>query len=162
MIARPIWYTKRILLRQFKEAASMAQVLIVERDDAIRETIRYVLEEAGHTVLEFRSHAEALAFLRRSSSCYVVLFDRGVGNCDPAFVAAIAGDEMLSTRHAYICLTTTPGYLRSAESGVFERLAIPTLTKPFDINDLEEAVRQSALLCRLVPSQETAKPAGTK
>lgn len=138
----------------------MAQVLIVERDDAIRETIRYVLEEEAHTVLEFRSHAEALAFLRGSSSCYVVLFDRGVqGNCDPAFVAAIASDTMLSTRHAYICLTTTPQYLRSAEkSGVFERLAIPTLAKPFDINDLEEAVRQSALLCRLMSSQQAADP----
>ena len=137
----------------------MAQVLIVERDDAIRETIRYVLEEEAHIVLEFRSHAEALAFLRRSSSCFVVLFDRDVqGNCDPAFVAAIASDTTLSTRHAYICLTTTPQYLRSTESGVFERLAIPTLSKPFDINDLEEAVRQSALLCRLVPLQQAADP----
>ncbi|HEX8033943.1 MAG TPA: response regulator [Ktedonobacterales bacterium] len=140
----------------------MAQVLIVESDEAIRETIRYILEDAGHIVIEIRSHAEALAFLRRSSSCHVVLFDRGVQeNCDLAFVAAISRDEVLSTRHAYICLTTTPEYLRSAESGVYERLAIPTLAKPFDINDLEEAVRQSALLCRLMPSQQTVEPTGT-
>lgn len=137
----------------------MAQVLIVESDEAIRETIRYILEEAGHIVLELPTSADALAFLRTSSSCYVVLFDRGMpGNCDAAFVAAITGDEQLSIRHAYICLTTAPLQIRSAESGVFERLAIPVLAKPFDITDLEEAVRQSALLCRLIPSQQTEEP----
>lgn len=140
----------------------MAQVVIVESDTAIRETMRYVLEEAGHTVLDFRAAAEAVAFLRGSSSCYVVLFDKGVpGSCDAAFVAAITGDRLLSTRHAYVCLTTAPVHLRAAESGVFERLAIPTLAKPFDITDLEEAVRRSELLCRLLPSQQLAEPTVT-
>jgi DNA-binding NtrC family response regulator len=137
----------------------MTQVVIVESDDAIRETIRYVLEEAGHTILEFRSPAEAVAFLRGSSSCYVVLFDRGVpGNSGAAFAEAITRDKLLPTRHAYICLTTTPQHLRSVESSIFERLAIPTLAKPFDINDLEEAVKRSELLCRLIPTQQAAEP----
>lgn len=140
----------------------MAQIVIVESDHAIRETIRYVLEEAGHSVLEFRASSEAIAFLRGSSSCYVVLFDRGMpGKCDAAFVTAIVSDELLSTHHAYICLTTVPSHLRLAESGVFERLAIPTLAKPFDIADLEEAVRQSELLCRLMPPKQAAGPTVT-
>lgn len=139
----------------------MAQILIVDGDDAISETMRYVLEEAGHSVLELPDYAQALAFLRSSSSCYVVLFDRGVpGRHDSAFLAAITEDEVLSRRHAYICLSTTPLHLRSVEHDIFDRLAIPIIAKPFNIADLEEAVRRSAWLCTLIvsPQGQIAEP----
>ena len=141
----------------------MAQVLIVDGDNAISETMRYVLEEAGHTVLELPDHAQALAFLRSSSSCYVVVFDSGVpGRHDSAFVVALIEDEMLSRHHAYICLSTIPLHLRSVEHNIFDRLAIPIITKPFNIEELEEAVRQSARLCELTsPQEQIAEPTDT-
>lgn len=142
----------------------MVQVLIVDGDDAISETMRYVLEEAGHSVLELPNYTKALAFLRSSPSCCVVIFDRGVpGRYGSAFVAAITGDEMLSRQHAYICLSTSPSHLRSVENDIFDRLAIPIIAKPFDIEGLEEAVRQSAQLCKLIgPGQQVQEPTRTR
>jgi DNA-binding NtrC family response regulator len=135
----------------------MVQVLIVDGDDAISETMRDILEEAGHSVLQLADCAEALAFLSASRSCCVVLFDWGVpGVCNTAFFEAIVGDEMLFTRHAYICMTTDPLYLSHAERTIFDRLAIPIVAKPFDIGDLEDAVRQSARLCKLLSPQRAA------
>lgn len=140
----------------------MAQVLIVDGDEAISETMRYILEEAGHSVLEMPDYAEALAHLRTAPSCCVVLFDRSMRwEYDTAFVAAITGDERLATRHAYICLTTAPLYLKTAEMSVFDRLAIPVVAKPFDIDDLEEVVRRSAQICALVSSPQVMETCGT-
>lgn len=141
----------------------MAQVVIVDGDDAISETMRYILEEAGHSVLEMPDDVNALAYLRSSPSCCVVLFDRGVpGWYDSAFVAAITGNEVLFRRHAYICLSTVPAHLRSYESRRFDRLAIPVIAKPFDIADLEEAVRQSAQMCGVMsPLEQITERTGT-
>lgn len=140
----------------------MAQVLIVDGDDAISETMRYILEEAGHTVLALPDYAKALAFLRSSSSCCVVLFDRGApGWNDSAFIDTITSDEMLLRRHAYICLSTTPAHLRSVESKIFDRLAIPIMAKPFDIADLEAAVSQAAQICVVItPVEQIAERSG--
>lgn len=136
----------------------MVQVLIVDGDNAISETLRDILEEAGHSVLQLADRARALAFLSASPSCCVVLFDRGVpGVCSTPFFEAIVGDEMLLARHAYICMTTDPLYLSSAERAIFNRLAIPIVAKPFDIRDLEEAVRQSARLCKLMSLQQAVR-----
>ncbi len=141
----------------------MAQVLIVDGDDAISETMRYILEEAGHSVLEMPDTAKAMAYLRSSSSCCVVLFDRGApGWYDSAFVATIISDEMLLRRHSYICLSTTPAHLRSVESSIFEHLGIPIMAKPFDIADLEAAVSQAAQVCVVSsPVEQIAEHSGT-
>ena len=60
---------------QSQEHAQLAPLLIVDDDEAIRDTIRVLLEGAGYTVSEASTGKEALVLLRESSEPYVVLLD---------------------------------------------------------------------------------------
>lgn len=53
----------------------MAQVLIVDDDQTLRNLLRGVLEEEGYQVTEAAEGATALDFLRRSPHRFVVLLD---------------------------------------------------------------------------------------
>jgi len=52
-----------------------AQVLVVEDDTSVRETVRDVLEDEGYTVGEAANGREALAWLRANPAPRLVLLD---------------------------------------------------------------------------------------
>src|SRR6516165_4584281 len=58
-----------------RRRAIVTQVLVVDDDDAIRETLRSVLEDAGYTVVEDHDGLAAVQRLRRSRTPMVVLLD---------------------------------------------------------------------------------------
>src|SRR5262245_58413653 len=58
-----------------KEVRAMTRVLLVDDDQAIRETLRFALEDAGYQVLEAADGIAALQALRATPTGMVVLLD---------------------------------------------------------------------------------------
>ncbi|HEV7126733.1 MAG TPA: response regulator [Ktedonobacterales bacterium] len=123
----------------------MVQLLVIDRDDAIRETLVNLFEDAGYAVVAAASAAAALAFLRSHPDRVVVLFDAGVpGRESDGFFSAVAANGELARRHAYLCMTTNQEKLPPDLRAMLRSWAIPILSKPFDIESLLTAVAEAA------------------
>jgi CheY-like chemotaxis protein len=119
----------------------MVRVLVIDRDDAIRETLYIVLEDAGYEVSDAADATTALAFLRDCPQCVVVLFDTGApGRQADEFFSAVAASNEWLRLHAFICLTTYREKLHPDLRAQFAYHAIPILDKPFDLDALLAAV----------------------
>jgi CheY-like chemotaxis protein len=126
--------------------ASMAEVLVVDDDADIRESLRFALEDAGWTVDEAPDGAGALDLLRASERALVVLLDHVMPHLDgESLLRIIAGDPDLATRHAYI-LVTASARIQQIEADLqrLSALSVPVLRKPFDVEALLALVDQAA------------------
>ena len=122
----------------------MAHVLIVDDDVDIRMSMRSLLEDlGGHTVIEAEDGLAALEVLRTSEQSLVVLLDLLMPGLDGIGVLqAVAADERLATRHAYVMVTVS----RRATSQNFPdtlAFAVPVVPKPFDIDNLLDTVAEA-------------------
>lgn len=121
----------------------MATVLIVDDDADIRWSIRQVLEDDGHEVIEAADGAEGLAQLQSAPQALVVLLDLMMPKLNGAgLLHHVAKDWALSTRNSYIVMTADNLYVPLAISGIMARLNIPVVTKPFDIRYMQELVKR--------------------
>lgn len=121
----------------------MATVLIVDDDADIRWSIRQVLEDNGHEVIEAADGAEGLAQLQSAPQALVVLLDLMMPKLNGAgLLHHVAKDWALSTRNSYIVMTADNLYVPLAISGIMARLNIPVVTKPFDIRYMQELVKR--------------------
>jgi DNA-binding NtrC family response regulator len=122
-----------------------ATVLIADDDEGIRETLRMILDEAGYTVVEVASGEAALAALRTGMPPAVVVLDYLMpGLSGQAVLSAVAEDDTLARRHAYLLLT---GLSRSFPPEVINprgNLTVKTLEKPFDIDPLLQLIAELA------------------
>jgi CheY-like chemotaxis protein len=113
------------------------RVLVVDDDEAIRDTIALALEDEGFTVLTAPDGARALDMLRRSPDPLVVLLDLMMPRLTGMEVLqTIAMDAHLATTHAYILVTANDKTLPLAFVNLLTKLDIPILAKPFDVHDL--------------------------
>jgi CheY-like chemotaxis protein len=123
----------------------MRQVLIVDDDDDIRETVRWILEDAGYAVEEAGHGAAALAQLGNTAQRMVVLLDvvmPETGGTD--VLQQVATDETLA-QHAFILMTAVPPSRFSPElNQLLATLSVPVITKPFDVDSLLRTVEQTA------------------
>jgi CheY-like chemotaxis protein len=120
-------------------------ILVVDDDDAIRETLRFALEDAGYQVSEAAEGMAALRLLRSTRERMVVLLDLMMPGLDGAGVlGAVAGDHQLATKHSYILVTANTRTLTLAFANLLSNLHVPTLRKPFDIDDLLKAVARAS------------------
>ena len=120
-------------------------ILVVDDDDAIRETLRFALEDAGYQVSEAAEGMAALRLLRSTRERMVVLLDLMMPGLDGAGVlGAVAGDHRLATQHSYILVTANTRTLTLAFANLLSNLHVPTLRKPFDIDDLLKAVARAS------------------
>ena len=118
--------------------AGMAHVLVVDDDKPIRDSLRYLLEDAGHSVDECEDGIAALAALRGATSPMVTLLDLMMPKMDGAQVLqVIAQEPELRMRHAYILLTANIRMMAPTIDGIPEDFAktLTLLHKPFE-NDL--------------------------
>jgi CheY-like chemotaxis protein len=121
----------------------MARVLIVDDDLAIRETLRFVLEDAGHEVEEAGDGLMALDLLRAADHPTVVLLDLMMPRLDGAGVlGAVARDRVLASQHVYALITATHQTLSLAFVNLLTSLSVPVVHKPFDIDLLLDLVGQ--------------------
>lgn len=114
-----------------------ACVLVVDDDEAIRDTLRLVLEDADYRVEEAPDGATALDRMRTGTERYIVLLDLIMPGMDGAAVlAGMVSDSELFARHAYILMTAGPAQLLPEMDDLRARLNIPVLQKPFDLDIL--------------------------
>lgn len=121
------------------------EVLVVDDDHAIRDTLRLVLEEEGYAVSEAADGVAALEILRAASQPQVVLLDLRMPRVDGSRVLSdIAADARLAGRDAFILITANLDTLPLAVVTLLDRLDVPVLPKPFDMDELLGAVAAAA------------------
>ena len=122
-------------------SASKTSVLIVDDDISIRETLRFLLEEAGYGVFEAQDGLQALDYLRKTPSPMIVLLDLMMPRLDGAgTLGTVAGDVRRLRRHSYILMTAGHQTLSLAFAHLLADLSVPVIYKPFDIDKLLDTI----------------------
>jgi CheY-like chemotaxis protein len=120
----------------------MARVLIVDDDTDIREMLRDGLTDEGHEVAEAPDGQSALELLTTTPHRWVVLLDYRMPVLDgPGVLKAVAADSRLARQHAYIAMVATT-HLDDAVESLRTALGAPLLPKPFDMDELLDAIAQ--------------------
>ena len=123
----------------------MTHVLIVDDDEAIRETLRFALEDANFSVEEASDGLAALRAMRGGRTPMVVLLDLMMPGLDGAGVlGSIAADQTLAQRVSTVLITASSKTLPLAFANLLTELSVPVISKPFDVDTLIAAVTHAA------------------
>jgi two-component system chemotaxis response regulator CheY len=137
----------------------MASVLIVDDEAAIRATVRAGLEDAGYTVIEAGSGAQALDTLRATSDSLVVLVDLRMPDVSGfELLRQVELDPALTERHAYIVLSADEQSLPVVRA-MRSAIVLTGIAKPFDLDTLLATVAQAATTRAGMP-RAGGKPSG--
>lgn len=131
------------------DARGVVEVLVVDDEPAIRETICMLVEAAGYRALEAPDGMSALTRLRVNPRPLVVLLDWMMPGMDGlAVLRAIAADATVAKRHAFIFMSAASDRFGRVPQKVLALMppSIPVvaLGKPFKIDALMQAVEQAA------------------
>jgi CheY-like chemotaxis protein len=119
----------------------VAHVLIVDDELHIREALRMLLEDAGHTVRMAPDGAAALQALRASQQPEVVLLDLLMPGMDGLeMLHQVIAEPRLASQNGYILMTADSQRLLRSAADVFNRLPVTVVRKPFDADDVLETV----------------------
>lgn len=125
------------------QAPVAGYALVVDDDDDLRSSLRFLLEMEGYEVEEARDGIEALDMLRASERSLVVLLDLMMPRLNGMEVLnAVAADQWLSERHAYLIVTANRDRIQPPFTGVLTRLAVPVVSKPYDVDEMLEVVAE--------------------
>ncbi len=132
------------------------EILVVDDDPEIRETMRFALEDEGYSVTDAEDGESALQMLRGSQHGMVVLVDEIMPNLQGTeMLCAVAADPDLASRHTYV-LVTASAKITTIEERIRELagLDVPIVAKPFDLTELLAAVETAsgALAARPSPA----------
>lgn len=110
-------------------------ILVVDDDAEIRDALRDLLEGEGYRVFEASNGNQALEQLRTRTDPCIVLLDRVMPWLDGvATLRAVASEQALASRHAYILFTVSAE--QPLPEDVIARLCVPVLEKPFRVEHL--------------------------
>lgn len=124
---------------------SVAQVLIADDDEGIRESLRMLLEDEGHSVAEASNGQETLDYLRRESARCVALLDLVMPDMEGVeLLESIQRDAALAQRHAFIVLSAGSEELMTQAQPVVTALGGVIVRKPFDIDEVTRVVSEAA------------------
>ncbi len=124
----------------------MAHVLIADDEAEIRDSLRLVLEDAGHDVVEAADGATALAILESSPHTLVALLDYRMPEINGTGVLAALADDQgrLKSRHAVLLFTAaSASTLNSTTEALFPGQLVRVIAKPFDVDDILQAVAEA-------------------
>jgi two-component system, OmpR family, response regulator CpxR len=111
-------------------------VLVVDDDPDIRETLRFVLEDAGYPVYSAENGKEALAILASGKPLPgLILLD--------LMMPVMSGDEMLKALKTVRALAQIPVTIVTASGTPMPPLASGLLKKPVDLDVLLRVVERS-------------------
>ncbi len=127
------------------DTSPAVRVLVVDDDEANRQVIRFVVEDAGYPVDDAATGADALDQLRRCQDRLVVLLDLRMPEMDGVEVLqAVDAEPSLATHHAYIVLTASVTAPSPELADLLTRLQADFLAKPFDVDTLLDYVAAAA------------------
>jgi len=112
-------------------------VLVIQHDDALRETLREVLEDTGYQVVEAHDSEGALAILRvNDKGSMVVVLDQFMPRLDGVeLLREVAQDGRLAKRYSFILLSAARLSMRLALIRLLTKLSVQVVAKPFDVED---------------------------
>ncbi len=114
-----------------------ATALVVDDDAAIRETLYQLLEDEGYKVEQAPDGIVALNTLRATDAQMIVLLDVMMPRLDGLGVLeAVTRDEQLALRHRFVVMTASSGSITATLDELMRKFNIPTLIKPFAIDEL--------------------------
>ncbi len=114
-----------------------ATALVVDDDAAIRETLYQLLEDEGYKVEQAPDGVVALNTLRATEAQMIVLLDVMMPRLDGLGVLeAVTRDEGLAQRHRFVVMTASSGSITATLAELMSKFNIPTLIKPFAIDEL--------------------------
>lgn len=120
-------------------------VLVVDDHASIRQVLSLMLEDAGYIVYQAADGRPALQQLRASHEPMVVVLDMEMPDMDGVRVMqAVAADASLAARHAYVMVTANATALPLDFAALLRQLKVPVIPKPFDVDELLEAVAEAA------------------
>ena len=133
------------------------QVLVVDDDRGIRETIKLALEEEEYAVAEARDGLAALRLLRDDPAPRVVLLDLRMPKLGGMGVLREAArDPELLMRCAFVLVTANLHTLDASELALLDELRVPTVEKPFELDELLAIVAAAAY--RITPPKPGSPP----
>ncbi|HEX2349185.1 MAG TPA: response regulator [Ktedonobacterales bacterium] len=130
-----------------RDLASSARpsVCVIEDDDAIRQTVRMLLEDEGYQVIEAADGLSGYRLLRTAPVPLIAVVDHKLPRMDGCDLLELAAqDEELRARHAFIFVTASPRRAEEDCGESIEELGAPLVAKPFDIEQLLEPVAEAA------------------
>lgn len=155
----PITIRQRVVIREQVMAntvrsTNVAHVLVVDDDEAIRESLRLLLEAEDYRVEEASNGIVALDILNTSAVPLVALLDLRMPRLDgEGVLRVVTHDSYLAHHHAYVLLTANFLAVSPSLASMLTELHAPVLPKPFDLESLLDVVHQ--LACRLVPPDDS-------
>ncbi|MGO8947947.1 MAG: response regulator [Ktedonobacterales bacterium] len=147
--------TRKSITTKFRRSASPATssqlpetyppLLIVDDEPEIHETLKAMFEDAGYPIREANNGEEALRILRASPERFIILLDNYMPVLDgEGLLRAILRDRQLRRRHAIILVSAMPHLSRQLRlQRLLHSLSIDTISKPFNIIDLEREVERA-------------------
>lgn len=122
--------------------ARQVEVLVVDDDADIRDTVRLALEDVGYIVYEAPDGRPALERLWAHPQGLVVVLDLNMPGMDGvALLQALATDPGLLARHRIIVLSARYGHtLPLARVHLITQHAAMLVPKPFELDVLLQAV----------------------
>jgi CheY-like chemotaxis protein len=136
-------HTDQAVSPRYELPATVARILVVDDDAAIRKALRMALEDEGYLVSEASDGARALEYLRSCAEPVVVLLDFMMPRMDGAAVLrAVIEDTRLATRNAYVLVSANYNTIARSCANLLASLDAPVLPKPLDLDDLLETVQE--------------------
>lgn len=123
---------------------ALRQVFIVDDDEEVRTSLRFLLEDEAYRVEEAPNGTAALAFLEQRDEPWVVLLDRLMPCLDGLEVLrAIVARPQVAARTAIIFLTARQDTFtgETAQSVAIQTFA--QVPKPFDLEPLLVTIQQA-------------------
>ncbi len=120
-------------------------VCVIEDDDAVRDTLRMLLEEEGYPVVEAADGLAGYRLLTETDQRLIAVVDHKMPQMDGCdLLERIAQDAALRARHTYIMLSASPKRAEADCGDTLEELAAPLVPKPFSIDEVLDAVAEAA------------------
>ncbi len=123
-----------------------APVLVVEDDEALRESLRMLLEleyDGCVTVAEAATMPDAFTYLRAATCPHVVLLDFLLPDANADTLLCLVRRYTALQRHCYILMPASEVSRFSDEAQqLINAICTEVITKPFDLTALLEAVRR--------------------
>lgn len=122
------------------------RVCVVDDDAGIRESLRFLFEEAAYEVEETASGEAALALLRGDMRPRVLLLDRMMPGLDGVqMLRRLDAEPEEILQHTVMLFMTARNDLpESEEVELIRRYTVATITKPFDLDALLATVERAS------------------